>query len=301
MIALANERGGEDNITVVIVQFEGSGLPPPPLDGVDLESLPRSAETPTELNWQIDAETEALTSEKVEALRPAGTEPLPEPPPSHFTKSQAEKPRPSAEFPRSPSSRPRTEPITSVFSAGEFDESYTAPKQPPVKNEATTRDPVLAAVTDSRPSTTSANDAPALSPTAPMTGVPPLKANPDSSLHSRQRHPLLIATYGLLAVLVAVLATYWYLTTQESKRREEERLANLQKKTVEQTAQKESMLRRLQDQIITVERSLVAADSSKNRDKREKIEEQLEKVKVRVEEVRQLSPDQMSDIREKLR
>jgi uncharacterized protein HemX len=129
-----------------------------------------------------------------------------------------------------------------------------------------------------------------------MTGVPPRKPDPDSSLHSRQRHPLLIATYGLLAVLVAVLATYWYLTTQESKHREEERLANLQKKVIEQTEQKQSMLNRLQDRIVTVERSLVTADTSKNRDRREKIEEQLAKVKVKVEEVRQLSPDQMSEI-----
>ena len=151
------------------------------------------------------------------------------------------------------------------------------------------------AVTDSRPGTTTANDTP-LSPTAPMTGVPPRKPDPDSSLHSRQRHPLLIATYGLLAVLVAVLATYWYLTTQESKHREEERLANLQKKVIEQTEQKQSMLNRLQDRIVTVERSLVTADTSKNRDRREKIEEQLAKVKVKVEEVRQLSPDQMSEI-----
>lgn len=292
LIALANERGGEDNITVLIVKFGGSGLPPPPPDGVDLESLPRSAETPTELNWEIDSETESLTSEKAEMIQAGATEELPAPPPSHFTRSQADRPRPSAEFPRQTGSRPRTEPITSVFSAEEFDESYVPIKDKKSNNDPIPGTPAAAASGDNQSAAVKTSDPP--SPGSEFEAA--RKLGPPPPATSRQRHPLLIAMYGLLAVLVAVLATYWYLTTQEAKRKEVERQATLQQKAIERSEKKQSLINRLQDRIVTVERNLVAAETAKNRDKREKIQEQLAKVKAKVEEVRQLSPDQMSEI-----
>jgi len=294
LIALANERGGEDNITVLIVKFGGSSLPPPPPDGVDLEALPRSAETPTELNWEIDSETESLTSEKAEVLQAGATEPLPAPPPSHFTRSQADRPRPSAEFPRQTGSRPRTEPITSVFSAEEFDESYI-----PLKDQKSNNDPIasnqaVAVSGDNQSATVKTPDSPSSASSA-FESAAKVSGSPTSAI-GRQKHPLLIAMYGLLAVLVAVLATYWYLTTQEAKRKEVERQATLEQKTLERKEKKQSLINRLQDRIVTVERNLVAAETPKNRDRRDKIQEQLAKVKAKVEEVRQLPTDQMSDI-----
>ena len=122
LIALANERGGEDNITVLIVKFEGKTLGAPQADAMDLESLQRLPATPTELKWEITSETEPLSDAPIDEIRPGATEPLPEPPPSHFTQSQGERPRVSSEFPKTGARRPRTEPITSVFSAEEFED-----------------------------------------------------------------------------------------------------------------------------------------------------------------------------------
>src|SRR5262249_18382161 len=62
MIDLANERGGEDNITVVIAQFSGSGLSLSKGDTLEPQSLARSPDTPTEINWGLGAPTDPLSA-----------------------------------------------------------------------------------------------------------------------------------------------------------------------------------------------------------------------------------------------
>ncbi|MGH9799943.1 MAG: PP2C family protein-serine/threonine phosphatase, partial [Blastocatellia bacterium] len=128
LINLANERGGEDNITVVIAQFSGSGLPLP--DGtIEPTSLARSPDTPTEVNWTTGATTDLLEGPLNDQEVPSGqtgsdgarkTEPLPIPPKQStpFT----------APLQRIPDDRKRTndlsnrvEPITAVFAVEDFD------------------------------------------------------------------------------------------------------------------------------------------------------------------------------------
>src|SRR5499427_5978968 len=60
LINIANERGGEDNITVVIAQFSGSGLALPESAEIEPQSLARSPDTPTEVNWGGGAGAERL-------------------------------------------------------------------------------------------------------------------------------------------------------------------------------------------------------------------------------------------------
>src|SRR5262245_8488456 len=52
LIDLANERGREDNITVVIAQFSGTGLWESSSDPIDPQILARSPDTPTEIDWE---------------------------------------------------------------------------------------------------------------------------------------------------------------------------------------------------------------------------------------------------------
>ncbi len=131
LINLANERGGEDNITVVIAQFSGSGLPLPN-GAIEPKSLARSPDTPTEINWTTGAPTDPLenplNNQPVPSLVPSGsndgtrkTEPLP-PPPKQFTPF-------TSPLQRIPDSRKRTndlsdrvEPITAVFAVEDFED-----------------------------------------------------------------------------------------------------------------------------------------------------------------------------------
>lgn len=127
LINLANERGGEDNITVVIAQFSGSGLPLPN-GSIEPQSLARSPDTPTEINWNTGAKTDPLDQAGNQANKPAApnadaaqraTEPLPLPPKqaSLFT---APLQRELPERKRTNDLSDRVEPITAVFSVEDF-------------------------------------------------------------------------------------------------------------------------------------------------------------------------------------
>ncbi|HZN12096.1 MAG TPA: Stp1/IreP family PP2C-type Ser/Thr phosphatase [Blastocatellia bacterium] len=77
MIKLANERGGEDNITVVVAQFSGSGLPPAGRDPIEAASLARSPDTPSAIDWDLGMETERLMPPDAFPTPPeSATEPL---------------------------------------------------------------------------------------------------------------------------------------------------------------------------------------------------------------------------------
>ena len=126
LINLANERGGEDNITVVVAQFSGAGLPLPDTDSVVPTSLARSPDTPTEINWTMGAKTDPLDDLNSASPRsPSGearkTEPLP-PPPKQSTPFTTPLTRPSSERSRTNDLSDRVGPITAVFAPEEFEE-----------------------------------------------------------------------------------------------------------------------------------------------------------------------------------
>ena len=76
---------------------------------------------------------------------------------------------------------------------------------------------------------------------------------------------MLIATYGVVAVLAAVLLTFWYLNTQEQRRIDEDRVAAARRKQIENAEQKEALLSRVQDRLVTVERNLIATNAGGTR------------------------------------
>ncbi len=119
LINLANERGGEDNITVIIVQFSGSGLPIP--NGtIEPKSLARSPDTPTEISWNSGATTDPLENPLTNQMAPSDTdgarktEPLPTPP-KQATPFTAPLFKQQDERKRTNDLSDRVEPITAVF------------------------------------------------------------------------------------------------------------------------------------------------------------------------------------------
>jgi len=126
LINLANERGGEDNITVIVAQFSGSGLPMP--NGtIEPKSLARSPDTPTEINWTSGATTDPLEDPLNNQAAPSNndgarkTEPLP-PPPKQATPFTTPLSKPHDEQrKRTNDLSDRVEPITAVFAVEDFE------------------------------------------------------------------------------------------------------------------------------------------------------------------------------------
>jgi serine/threonine protein phosphatase PrpC len=103
MVGLANHRGGDDNITVVIARFEGSGLPSPPGGRIYPRSLKRGEETPFEIDWTGGSGEDAASPG------------MPPPPTKAIGFGPA--PTPAAVRPAAPRGGPRRkDPITAVFS-----------------------------------------------------------------------------------------------------------------------------------------------------------------------------------------
>lgn len=119
LISLANERGGEDNITVVVAQFSGDGLPVPDGESLEPKSLARSPDTPTEINWDAEAGAGSTDPFPDPSPNPSGgeirkTEPLPAAP-KQSTPFTSPLPRQSADRKRTNDLSDRVGPITSVF------------------------------------------------------------------------------------------------------------------------------------------------------------------------------------------
>jgi len=124
LIDLANWRGGEDNITVVIAQFSGEGLTHADHEPIEPEGLARLPDTPTEVDLEGSPPTEPLGAGTHEIQDPP-TERLqpPKPPPLN---PPAAAPQQTPESTKTPEERP----ITSVWSVADIAALKVEPELP---------------------------------------------------------------------------------------------------------------------------------------------------------------------------
>ncbi|MBO0861931.1 MAG: protein phosphatase 2C domain-containing protein, partial [Chloracidobacterium sp.] len=165
LINLANERGGEDNITVVIAQFMGSGLGLPESEEMEPQSLARSPDTPIEINWEGGAEIDKSNGPAEIIIDPSNhaDAPATEPLPSAQTTTIASTAAPSTtELSHSTDQLSSRGPVTAVFTPEDLNEEPNVSPFPPAKTAP------FESPDDERPPVYPRN------PTAPPSQNPPL-------------------------------------------------------------------------------------------------------------------------------
>lgn len=316
LIRLANQRGGEDNITVVIAQFSGNGLPMTTDGGVTPQSLLRLPSTPVELNWSLGI-NETKRQEAETEQRPP-TDPLPVPPPP--AKSQPFsgpltgdlQRREVTERPMSIEEARRRGPITSVFIIG--DEEQGPSGSLPDETPEAPRERSTAPLTESKSqpaqskgsekgseSATVRDESGAAKQTSPATvegrsvHTPPGALSKGSSGTSAGLNRNLLATIGVTVVAVAALIAglFYYVRREEAEKKqqqqEETRLILDERKRVS--------VRRLRDKIDDINRrlSVQAADKPALKGTLGTWRERLDKLTQRLEEV-SLLPSQPEEM-----
>jgi PPM family protein phosphatase len=273
LIDLANGRGGEDNITVVVAQFSGSGLvqPAPGASGaVDPQNVARSPDTPTEINWALGAPTDPLPNPSDGA--PPSTEsenvpPHPDPPKA-ATPFTARLPRKSSDPPRTNDLSDRRGPITSVFAPEDLDEP------PPAAGPVTSQLPPRQ--------------------TEPLRD-PPSGPGPDATTESHpggQSRTNLIVLVGLLmlGVFGLVIGATSYLRQQAQARSAQEQAVQAELK--EKQTRKEGRIEHLREKIAGIDKLLQTAEKPALKERRESWNESLKRMRQRLDELGALPSDQ---------
>jgi protein phosphatase len=299
LIDVANDRGGEDNITVVIAQFSGSGLELPSKDEIEPLSLARSPDTPTEINWRVGATTDPLKAPTDSGSADAkATEPLPTPP-AQSKPFTAKIQRNSADLPLTNDLSDRRGPITAVFAPEDFEqemqsvaakdaakaaEQLHSAKTEPLDSRQTRP---LGSPTTQLPQTKSGSES-----TNNKRGTPAPKASEQDG-NSRTNMLILIGLILLGAGGLGIgLTTYFRQQEQARLQQEQEQ----QKRLQENQNQKDGQIGRLREKIAEISKRLQAADKPTLREKRAIWNEKLEKLAQELDSVRQIPPDQLPEI-----
>ena len=286
LIRLANERGGEDNITVVLAQFSGAGLPLS--NDVTPHSLARSPDTPTEINWSAGAKTDPLddASQTSPAADSKATEPLP-PPPTQATPFTARLQRDSANLPRTNDLSDRRGPITAVFSVEELDD----PRLSSQSQSSSSTAPLDRGTSPLHPADTSSS----LNPQSGRTSNSGAHTSA-STVGKKSSRPNLLIFIGLLVLGVAglvVSATSYF--RQQRQERDAQQQAQL-KLQAEHQKEKEGRIGRLRDKIAEINKKLQANDKPSLKEKREAWNQSLNKLSLRLDEVNQMSSEELAQI-----
>jgi PPM family protein phosphatase len=298
LINLANERGGEDNITVVIAQFSGSGLALPESAEIEPQSLARSPDTPTEINWggggagedQLNAPT-APVGDLSNAVEAGATQPLHAPPAQTAPFTPIADPA-TTELSRTTDPLNPRGPITAVFAPVDLNDDPNLSPLPQAKTEQLESH-------DARPVH------PQNSNTAPSQNSPSSKAGTmdgeadldDKGIQSspgdgRSRKGIFILV-GIIALVIGGLAVG--VTThfkQQAQARVDQQQAQLK---IENQNQKDGRIGSLRDKIAELNKRLEASEKPSIKKKRD-IVESLNRLSQRLDDVNRISPDQLAEI-----
>lgn len=286
LITLANQRGGEDNITVVIAQFSGSALEQPDGDAIEPQGIARSPDTPTELNWSSGAATDQLTdptgpdfageavagsSARTGALtgdlnaKTTGSlaAPIPPPPTTSPLRSRTTPLKQTNDL------TDRVGPITAVFEIGDFEEELAA-----------------------KP----ANRTEELTPAKPHTNHAAQKAAAGNGHGEQKSFSLLPVVLTILALACIGGAAFWYFNQQQRSTAAAEAIKLREQQ--ERETQKQSLLTSLRDEITKLKNDLAAAPKV-GPEKREKLGKKLDKAQSDLIDIAQITPEKIREIEQK--
>jgi PPM family protein phosphatase len=298
LINLANERGGEDNITVVIAQFSGSGLALPESAQVEPQSLARSPDTPTEINWgggasddQLNAPT-APVGDLSNAVEVGATQPL-APPPAQTAPFTSKVDPVTTELSRTTDPLNPRGPITAVFAPVDLNDDPNVSSLPSAKTEPfDSNDSRLvhpqnsAAVTAQNPSNSRAS--------SDTEELPPVDKDPKSSQGGGRSRKGLFILIGFIALVIAGLAVG---VTAHLKQQAQARAALQQAQLkIENQNQKDGRIGSLRDKIAELNKRLQASEKPSTRKKLDDLVESLNRLSQRLDNVNKMSPDQLSEI-----
>lgn len=298
LINLANERGGEDNITIVLAQFSGAGLALPESESMEPQNLARSPDTPTEINWGGGADADnvngptAPIGEISDAVEAGATEPLPAPPAQSISfTSKAD--LATTELVRDTDPLNPRGPITAVFAPVDLNDDPNVSTLPPAKTEPFEPhdgNPI-------HPLNSTAIPAQGLpvSKAAPRTDepAPNAKAPQSGPGDGRSRKNLFIFA-GLIALLIGGGLAFGVTThfKRQAQARDAEQEAQIKN---EIQSQKEGRIGSLRDKIAELNKRLQASDKPSLKKKRD-ISDSLNSLSQRLDAVNKMSADQLSEI-----
>jgi protein phosphatase len=302
LISLANERGGEDNITVVIAQFSGAGLPPSDREPIEPELIARPIDTPTTINLSEGGETQPLDAAGEPSPTPPNdapprvTSPI-TPPPSPPSQSSPPVSKPPRNNPndsaRSSDLSGRRGPITSVFAPDdvEEDEQVTASlRQPQAGVTAATAQRRTKALT-SDASETSAM--PTLPSASPQGGSSPdgRAARPSTDKPSGGPKLALLILGGLM-ILALSIGAFWYYRAAQQKEIERQQLAEREK----QQQALQARISNLRERIIQLTKR--TSQSSESLAARETLRRRLDELGQRLDAAQKdsLSPEKFASV-----
>jgi PPM family protein phosphatase len=311
MIDLANSRGGEDNITVVIAQFSGAGLAATKDEAIEPQSLARAPDTPTEVNWEVGAATDPLPAPAGAKNAPTGppddfptppesrsTEPLPRPPAQSKPFTQKGQ-RSTTELSRSGELTERRGPITAVFAPEDFDEEAhvtttslksSGAKTEPLESRGTKP------INSQNATATLTQEPPPSKVGGSKTGAGKEKSN--SSDGQGRRNLLIIVLLMALGVGGLVIGATTILKQRAEAIAAKDR--DLMLKRLENQNQKDALIGGLRERIAEISKKLQASnkksDKKSDERKRDALNENLVKLGQRLDKISDIPSEQQQQI-----